>query len=386
MKIPGNVHISGTPPLLTGGYILHKGVIKVQVFESSLTMENCNIFLIDWLTVTCHGCTVDDIISLLGMSDKNIPWQDLEKYRNGYPRQRFWNGITISYGADDPDYVKDPTKVRTDMGICLNLSGTGCRSFETYGHGNWFSLLFTFFTLNFKTHHCIKERKGKKYSYNITRLDLAFDDHSGILDIYRIKSDVESRYYTSKSKYSEITWSDDQNDDIQGLTVQVGSDKSDIKVRIYDKAAERSFKDRHWVRLEIQLRDVRATAAAADLIDHQNIGFTVSSILNQYLTFRVPSEDSNKSRWPIADYWSKMLLTMESIRLWRSTGEEYNFSSTEHWLIKQYGQAIRVLDIISDDGYLINRCRELYDIDDLSPKYKAVIKNWILLKGGNNGD
>lgn len=354
----------------------------MQVFESSVSKETDNIFLIDWLTVTCYGCSVNDIITLLGMQHKNIPWQNLERYRNGYPCQCFWNGITISYGADDPSYVKDPTKVRFDMGICLNLSGTGCRAFETYGHGNWFQLLFTFFTLNYRTDHGIKVKDGREYSYNITRLDLAFDDHTGILDIYRIKNDVEERNYTSHSKYSEVIWSDDQVENIQGLCVQVGSDKSDIKVRIYDKAAERSFKDRHWVRVEIQLRDDRAIAAAEDLITRQHIGLTVSGILNQYLIFRVPSLDTNKSRWPVAEYWSELLLTMEALKLWKAAGEEYNFSSTEHWLIKQYGQAIRVLDIITDDGYLINRCRELYDVDDLAPKYKSVLKAWMLHKKG----
>lgn len=338
---------------------------------STLAEVKENIFLIDWLTVVYHGCTVDDVKVSIGMNLPSIPWTDELKFRNGYPRQCYWNGVTISYGADNIEYAKDITKVRTDMGICLNFSGTGCRAFESFGHGDWFRLLAEYFTLRDTG---VREKHGRKYSYNITRLDLAFDDHTGILDIYRIRQDVEDRSYVSKSKYSEIVWSDDQLEDIKGLTIQVGSHKSDIMVRIYDKAAERGFKDRHWVRIELQLRDDRARLAASDLITKGNIGDTVSGILMNYLTFRVPQADSNKSRWPISDYWQVLLTTMIGIRLWESPGEEYNFSKTEHWLCKQYGQAIVVMDEIHDPDYLIERCRSLYPVSDLAPKYKKMLQ------------
>lgn len=258
--------------------------------------EKNNVFLIDWLTFTAHGETVEYIKYLLGLDDPSIPWEDIEKFRNGYPMQCYWNGITISYGADDEKYYKDPAKARSDMGICVNLSGTGCRAFETYGSGNWFSLLSYLFR---NTDYLVESQHVFK-RYNITRLDLAYDDHIGLIDIYKIEQDTRDRYYTSKSKYSEITWSDNQNDDIRGLTVQIGSDSSDIKIRIYDKAAERCIKDCHWVRVELQLRRDLAQNAAAQILVSEHIGKTTSGILRNYLVFRSPSDDSNKSRWPIA--------------------------------------------------------------------------------------
>lgn len=115
---------------------------KQDISTSSEITEN--LFLIDWLTVVYHGCTVEDVKKSIGMNSSKIPWEDQVKFRNGYPCQCYWNGITISYGADDIEYVKDVTKVRTDMGVCLNFSGTGCRTFETYGHGDWFLLLSEF--------------------------------------------------------------------------------------------------------------------------------------------------------------------------------------------------------------------------------------------------
>lgn len=337
-----------------------------------LLAEQNNVFLIDWITFVAHGDEVDYIKWLLGLDSQDIPWETTEKFRNGYPLQCYWNGITISYGADDERFYKDPKKVRHDMGICVNLSGTGCRAFETYGHGDWFRLLGYLF----RDTAVIAENERKFKRYNITRLDLAYDDHTGLLDIYRMEQDLKSRSYVSPAKYAEAIWSDNQNDDLQGLTLQIGSDKSDVKIRIYDKAAERGFKDRHWIRCEIQLRRERAFVAAAELVKNQHIGRTASGILRNYLTFREKTEDSNPSRWPLADYWDKLLLDMERIHLWISPGEPYNFSKTEHWLCKQYGAAIVVLDQLHDDPfYLVEKCKELFPLDELAPKYRKFLAN-----------
>ena len=87
-------------------------------------------------------------------------------------------------------------------------------------------------------------------SLYITHLDVVFDDHTGILDIERIAQDTQEQRFVSRMKYWEVVRSSG------GISCQIGSPKSKILVRIYDKAAERGFTDgRHWVRVELQLRD-----------------------------------------------------------------------------------------------------------------------------------
>ncbi len=371
--MPEKFAFSAPPPLLTGGYNLHKGVKKLEKLEiSSLPVlaEKNNVFLVDWLTFTVHGATVFDVKSLLGMTSPDIPWEETEKFRNGYPLQCYWNGVTISYGADQERFYKNPAMARTDMGICVNLSGKGCRCYESYGDGNWSKFFGELFTLRKSGW---REKNGRIYSYNITRLDLAYDDHFGLLRMADMERDVRDRNYVSRSKYSEILWSDNQVNDIQGMTIQIGSDKSDVKIRIYDKAAERGFNDRHWIRCELQLRDDRASEAVKHLIDYQHIGQTVSGILRNYLTFRVPSQDTNKSRWAVAPYWENVLCNMEKISLWISPGEPYNFAKTEHWLMKQYGQAIVVMDQLHDPFYLVDTCKRMFPVSELAPKYKKFL-------------
>lgn len=346
-----------------------------SVYPLSLPCEN-NVFLIDWLTFTAHGETVDYMKYILGLDDPSIPWTTEEKFRNGYPIQCYWNGITISYGADEERFYKDTSKVRTDMGISVNLSGTGCRAFETYGSGDWFKL----FSFLFRPTDFLAAEHRMFKRYKITRLDLAYDDHIGLLDIHQLEQDTRARSYVSKAKYSEIIWSDDQVKDIRGCTIQIGSDKSAVKVRIYDKAAERGFTDRHWIRCETQLRDDRAKVACENLLADKHIGRTASGILRNYLTYRVKTEDTNPSRWPLAPYWDKVLLDMDKISLWITPGEPYNFRKTEYWLVKQYGQAVTVLSYIEDSDYLVQRCKELYPFDELAPKYKKAVKSILGLK------
>ena len=319
-------------------------------------------------------------MSFLGLPENKYPWVYDQKFRNGYPEHYFWNNITISFGADNERWYNDPTKARNNMGICVNFSGQGCRAFETEG-GDWLFLFKRFQgDIPWAAVHespvdfCRVFKKDRRF--NVTRLDLAFDDHTDYLDIHRIKMDVEDRNYVSKATYVDYTWSDNQRVDIQGLSIGIGSKKSKVYVRIYDKAAERGFTDRHWVRCELQLRDDRALVAMAQILDSGHVGRTVAGILRNYITFRVPSDDSNKSRWPIAYYWQRVIGCMEKISLWIKPGEPYNIHKSEYWLKNQYGQLISTLSLISEPGALVDSCREMYPYNQLAPKYRQIVDDY----------
>lgn len=339
-----------------------RGVKKLEKLGNSVPTEN--VILIDWLTVTFHDIEVQDVQRMLGLADPDIDWDYKLAFRHGYPRQTTFSNIVIRYGADkvenyaDDDKKSAADKVRFDMGVCLDMSGNGCRAYETYGHGDWLMLLQTICNLDTR--------------FNITRLDLAYDDHIGILDLNRIRLDVESRYYTGSPKKAQVIWSDDQEDDIQGLTVYIGSQKSPVFIRIYDKAAERGFKDRHWIRVELQLRHDRATAAIAEILHKEDIGKVFSGVLRNYCCFREPTDDTNKSRWPIAEYWENLINGVDRIRLWISPGEPYNFRKTEEHMINQYGQALQAFEMIHGNIHdLLRMSRQVHP--DLKKKYKVAI-------------
>lgn len=340
--------------------------------DSPLLLEQQNnVFLIDWLTVVFHHVSVPYVQALLGMPADKFPWETERVFRNGYPMQTKCQHITIRWGADDAQYYTSDAeksaeqKVRTDMGICLDISGQGCREFENVDGNDWLKFL--------------KEICDRDTKINITRMDLAYDDHTGLLDIYRIANDVTDRNYTGRVRRTRVLWSDDLNNDTQGLTIYIGSDSSPVLIRIYDKAAERGFNDeddRHWIRVELQLRDDRCLAAAAAILEEQHVGRAAVGVLRNYIQFRTPSEsDSNKSRWPIAPYWDRLLLDMERISLWISPGEPYNFSKTERHMVLQYGQALLCFHEINGSiEPLLALAKKTHPV--LNKKYRTVINTF----------
>ena len=354
-------------------------------------MENCqsiqirqpaeNLFLIDWITVVFKSKTVTDVQSFLSM--KEAQWVTEKKFRNGYPMTTEFSNISIWWGADKEEYYdsfvkKDGTyslaadKVRMDMGVCLNMSGQGCRSFEEFSVKTWFELICDLQVM-LSTGEC-----------SITRLDLAYDDHVGLLPLWKIHNDVKDRNFRGAAKKTRIIWSDDMEMDLQGLTIEIGSKKSEIMIRIYDKAAERGYeKHKHWVRLEIQLRRERAEATihclAKDTSSDVDVGHCASGILRNYCLFVTPSGDTNKSRWPIAEYWARILQDTERIRLWKSPGEPYNFSRAENHMIDQYAQWLCAFSMMHGHSLsnLLDRCREFMIGKKFKPKYKKAISDYL---------
>lgn len=295
-------------------------------------MENC--ILIDWVTVTFRGLEPDDLISYLGLS--SLPFETMDKWMFGYPCRKFYDGISILYGAAE------------DMGICLNLSGQGCRAFESYGK-EW-NVLFNLIWDNPDAH--------------LTRLDVAFDDHSGILDIDRLRCDTDAGYYVSKSRQWKIEYGS------QGTTLYFGSPRSDMLIRIYDKAAERGYSDRHWIRVELQMRDKNAYGFIVAL-RFDDIGSVFSGVLYNYLRFVDPSSDSNKSRWIPTDYWINLLGSLRRITIWSSPGTDYNMASLENFVVRCAGSAIDVYLRVWGFERLINQIKARNVA--LAPKYQKLL-------------
>ena len=272
--------------------------------ESTITE---NVVLRDWLTFTSKTLDPYQVVEALGLSKCN--WTNIKGFY-GYQDRLYFGNISIHYNG------------REDMGVCCEMSGQGCRNFEDLSTlpGKWDDL-FQWIRVN---------------DLHVTRYDVAYDDHTGVLDIGKVKDDVEQQNYISRFRSWKVTNSN------KGLDVQIGSFKSDILVRIYDKAAERGYDDgRHWVRVEMQLRDDRA-GAFLDL--SEPLGEAFAGVLLNYLRFVSPSEtDSNKRRWPTATYWDDLLGDVAKIRLYTAPGGEYNVERCKHYVVDMAGNAIAAL-------------------------------------------
>ena len=331
--MPGrSSYLPGAPPANRGALPTiedKRGPFRV---ESREVAENIVIY--DWLSFTSKIHTPQELIDVLGLS--HVCWTQTKGAR-GYRDRLYYSAISIHYNGRD------------DMGVWVEMSGQGCRTFESLSAVGWDRLFFF-----------IRENGLK-----ITRLDVAYDDHTGILPMTQIVHDTQSGMFISRSEYWETVLSS------KGSTVQIGSPQSKVLIRIYDKAAERHCEPgTHWIRCEIQLRDDRAAQFTKIPLP---IGEAFAGVLLNYLRFVEPADDANIWRWPMTDYWRELVEDAQRISIYRTPGLEYNEDRLKNYVINQAGNAIDCLI-------------KLYGIDELermiderpckpNPKYDLLIRD-----------
>lgn len=299
-------------------------------------MENFVIY--DWVSITSKIHTPEQIIALLGM--EQVSW-DIIKGAHGYKDRLYLNCISIHYNGSK------------DMGVWLEMSGQGCRAFETVGHGD-FDFLF----------RLVSEHPGQM---KLTRLDVAFDDHTGLLNMQDLINDTLRGNYVAKANSWEVIQSS------KGTSVIIGSRQSPVLIRIYDKAAERNVVDgSHWIRVELQLRDDRCLQFVN--LEYE-IGERFAGVILNYLRYVVPDEmDSNKWRWPLTDYWSDLIGEACRISIYTKPGIEYNVFRCEKFVFNQSGNAIDALLQIYDVDTFLKKLRERRVSPN--PKYTQMVKNY----------
>lgn len=270
-----------------------------------------NKVIYDWVSVTSKIHSPEGFVHLLGLDKEGIAWEQV-KGAHGYRDRLYWEKISIHFNG------------REDMGIWLEMSGQGCRAFESFGSGNY-EVLF-------------QESFMEPNDVHITRLDVAFDDHKGLLPMETILEDSRNDAFVSKSRKGKETLGigTAKGED----SVLFGTRNSLILLRIYNKARERGFMDgRHWIRVELQLKDERALGF---LRQTEPIGERFAGVLANYLRFidEPTGFDTNRWRWPMKPYWEKLLDGASRIRLYEKPGSDYNMINLENFVFKQAGNAI----------------------------------------------
>lgn len=283
-----------------------------------------NIIIRDWFTFTSKNHDPMEIIDILGMSD--VTWNQLDRGGYGYRSRIQFGHIKIYYdGAEN-------------MGVCCDMSGQGCREFEEYSKlpNKWDDLL-AFISAN---------------DCNVTRLDVAFDDHAGIFDLKIIESDLRNYNFVSRFHNDPRIMLQLRGEGVDpGLTVYFGSPNSKVLFRIYDKAVERGYTDgTHWVRFEIQLRDDRAKnfLNLTKVDDNGNkvpmsAGEAFCGVVKNYLRLVVPSADTNKRRWEMTDYWKNFLGNVAAVSIYTDKGTDYNVSKCQENVQNRWGNAIAAM-------------------------------------------
>lgn len=296
---------------------------------------------VDWLQVTFLGTSNPlDVITVLGMNERDFETKEVGKF--GY-KFHMRNGHLAIYYSDDLPHCH------------LEITGQGCREYESRKIYDWTELLGMILMLD---------------RVNITRLDLAVDDFQGYFKIQTLYQKLRRSHARSKFKtYRYMTKGKISERVVSGHTVYLGDPSSRLMIRFYDKLLERLSKGVEveeglvcWNRTEIQLRDERAKMAAVMIaLEEENIGSLISGILRNYINFVNPKKnkkgeiDSNKSRWPISDFWLAFTNAAEPIKL-TQVAPDRTIESTKDWYEKQITPTMALLlEAYGDNQDMLDR-------------------------------
>lgn len=282
--------------------------------------------------------------------------------RYGYQRSYSYNGIEILFDGN--------------CSICVNITGSGCRTYEDI-HGKFDSLLGI----------CVINK------YKVTRLDLAVDDRDpdagllNIVEIYRLSDMFEPDKCFVTGEFQSIN----RIQGTSGCTCYYGSNASDRRVKIYDKAAEQKLLCEKWVRVELTLRNGFAFSAIEKIHRGALAGDLFCDVVGSYLSFlTVP--DSSFDRSHIArdskDYiclwWSEFLSNAKGLILTGSTKKVKTVAGLKNYIENQvprslalyqklYGSAA-VAQIIADGSRRLNLDDKRILADNLHLEMHPVLK------------
>lgn len=317
-----------------------------------------NKILFDWFALTTSNAEPQQIIEMLGM--ENLPFMEVPGAK-GWRKRLYFSGVSIHYDGHDGL-------------VWLEMSGQGCRAFESLGHGD-FNVLFDYVLGNPEV--------------NITRLDVAYDDYQGLLDLDKITYDTLHGNFITKMR----KWNVDISSD--GTCVTHGTKRGSVLVRIYDKAAERNKSEEipHWVRCELMLRRERAfefikllrpseeyswneeARAYTPVREAETVDTLYFLILNHYLRYIELSEtDTNKWRAPVASHWLTFCtsVTSESKSLYVKPGLEYNALNLSNYVSDRNAGPIFTYIKLFGVNDLVERVSQKAPIN-LNPKYKMLL-------------
>lgn len=245
--------------------------------------------LIDWVSFTVK-VPLENIYSLLKLPAEDFV--EMKRGLNGYLGHLKRGSISILFNGQVEG-----------MGVHVFMTGEGCREYENK-HGNrWKELFLDVFGLG----------------GHFTRLDSAIDDFKGYFKIEEIAEKVKRRELTSLFKKAGVQVSYDLADmegkkGNNGMTVYFGSKSSMIKVRMYEKSKQMGV-GYFWNRVEVETHDERANLFVQEIVESDDLGKLTAGVLKRYLNFIEPSNDSNKSRCDISEWWNKFLGDVEKVKL-----------------------------------------------------------------------
>ena len=302
------------------------------------------------------GHIIKDILQL------NIQYMIHEDFAHYSYTEHYYIGDIFVYTSPDEE-----------KGVLLELKGKGCRQFESYllaQERSWYDFLMD----------ALVDGGVMK------RLDLAINDHTGMLDIPELtekcrNEECVSVFRSFKSYASgELVKHEEQDKAGMGYTLYIGSLKSEVYFCVYEKSYEQYIKLGIPIeeapiknRFEIRLKNERAYYAVRDLLTYYDAERTAFSIINRYVRFVDKEADKKRSDWKLSVRWAWFIgENREPLKL-TTKPEPYTLDRTLRWIQRQVDPTLKMLETITAKTG-IDYLKEIRKSTKLTEKHYKIIE------------
>ena len=260
-----------------------------------------------------------------------------------------------------------------DKGVLVELKGRGCRQFESYllaQQRSWYEFFMDVLVAG-----------GV-----MKRLDLAINDHTGMLDIPELTEKCRNEECVSVFRYfksyasGELVKHEEQDKAGMGYTLYIGSLKSEVYFCVYEKSYEQYIKLGIPIeeapiknRFEIRLKNERAYYAVRDLLTYYDAERTAFSIINRYVRFVDKEADKKRSDWKLSVRWAWFIgENREPLKL-TTKPEPYTLDRTLRWIQRQVDPTLKMLETITAKTG-IDYLKEIRKSTKLTEKHYKIIE------------
>ena len=218
------------------------------------------------------------------------------------------------------------------------------------------------------------------------RLDLAINDHMGMLDIPELTEKCQNEecvsVFRSFKSYAsgELVKHEEQDKAGMGYTLYIGSLKSEVYFCVYEKSYEQYIKLGIPIeeapiknRFEIRLKNERAYYAVRDLLTYYDAERTAFSIINRYVRFVDKEADKKRSDWKLSVRWAWFIgENREPLKL-TTKPEPYTLDRTLRWIQRQVDPTLKMLETITAKTG-IDYLKEIRKSTKLTEKHYKIIE------------
>lgn len=321
-----------TAPMHPGGVVTPPAPMHEPLLTSAPLCE----FSLDWFAFTIRQDQVSDLSHqveaiLEPLFVAGSSWTSRRGGLSGYTRSESRCDAIRAFSPESPR-----------MGIHYSFSGSAIRNLQT---DDLPGLVF----------------RLRRLGLHVSRLDLAFDDRTGLIDLPRVFDMIHGSHddFRLRSRFRSTPDQNGRPTSIGRVIRQFGQDPETLiaswadnctiyfgkadgpaQVRMYNKKAEQALSDKdceHWVRVELQLRDDRPDLFLDTFLDGSDqrpeaFRLHALSVLRSYVCFVVPSEtDKTTGRWPLTDWWKQFTENASPVSL-GSRRQKSTIESQAKWL------------------------------------------------------